>query len=90
MDIPLGYWNALAKQTILISSLLSGFSIAFIASILASEKEGKMTNALVKVATVTASSFLVTVFAMVQISMMTTPGYPFGYEGLVHSSCYWN
>ena len=74
MQITLEYWNELAKQTILISSLLSGFSITVVANLLVSDKNDKLTNRILKSATLSAGCFLVTVFAMVQISMMTTPG----------------
>ncbi|WP_299317876.1 hypothetical protein [uncultured Maribacter sp.] len=68
------YWNELAKQTILISSLLSGFSITVVANILVSDKNDKLTNRILKSATLSAGCFLVSVFAMIQISMITTPG----------------
>ncbi|MGB1206365.1 MAG: hypothetical protein ACPG5B_11995 [Chitinophagales bacterium] len=74
MEITLEYWNELAKQTILISSLLSGFSITVVANLLVSDKNDKLTNRILKLATLSAACFLVTVFAMMQISMMTTPG----------------
>lgn len=74
MEITLGYWNELAKQTILISSLLSGFSITIVANLLVSDKNDKLTNRILKCATLSSGCFLVTVFAMIQISMMTTPG----------------
>jgi len=74
MEITLEYWNELAKQTILISSLLSGFSITVVANILVSDKNDKLTNQILKSATLSAGFFLVSVFAMIQISMMTTPG----------------
>lgn len=76
MEVTLEYWNELAKQTILVSSLLSGFSITVVANLLVSDKNDKLTIRLLKCATLSAGFFLVTVFAMVQISMMTTPGYP--------------
>ena len=74
MEISLEYWNELAKQIILISSLLSGFSITVVANILVSDKNDVLINRILKSATLSAGCFLVTVFAMVQISMMTTPG----------------
>lgn len=70
----LEYWNELAKQTILISSLLSGFSITVVANLLVSDKNNKLFNRILKSATLSAGCFLITVFAMMQISMMTTPG----------------
>ena len=74
MEITLDYWNELAKQMILISSLLSGFSITVVANLLVSDKNNKLFNRILKTATLSAGCFLVTVFAMVQISMLTTPG----------------
>jgi len=70
----LEYWNELAKQTLLISSLLSGFSIAVVANLLVSDKNEKLTNIILKAATLAAGCFLITVFAMVNIVMTTTPG----------------
>ena len=74
MEITLEYWNELAKQIILISSLLSGFSITVVANLLVSKKNDKLANRILKSASLSAGCFLVTVFAMVQISMMTTTG----------------
>lgn len=69
----LEYWNELAKQIIMISSLLSGFSITVVANILVSDKNDKIFNRILKSATLSAACFLVSVFAMIQISMLTTP-----------------
>ena len=74
MEMTLEYWNELAKQTILISSLLSGFSITIVANLIVSDKNDKLTNRILKAASLAAGCFLVTVFAMIQISMMTTSG----------------
>ncbi len=74
MEITLEYWNELAKQTLLINSLLSGFSITVVANLLVSDKNDKLTNRILKSATLSAGCFLVTVFAMVDIIMTTTPG----------------
>ena len=74
MEITLEYWNELAKQTLLITSLLSGFSITIVANLLVSDKNDKLTNRILKSATLSAGCFLVTVFAMVHIIMTTTPG----------------
>ncbi len=74
MEISLEYWNTLANQTLLISSLLAGFSITVIANLLVSNKNDKIMNSILKLATISAGCFLVTVFTMTQISMMTTPG----------------
>jgi len=74
MVITLEYWNEMARQMLLVSSLLSGFSIAVMASILVSDKNDKLMNRILKSTTLSAGCFLVTVFSMVQIVMITTPG----------------
>lgn len=74
MKMTLEYWNTLANQFILISSLLSGFSIAVVANLLVSKKKNRITESILKTATISAGCFLVTVFAMTAILMKTTPG----------------
>ena len=74
MEITLEYWNVLANQTLVISSLLSGFSITVVANLLTFEKNDTLTNRILKSATLSAGCFLVSVFAMIQITMITTPG----------------
>ncbi|MBW1298401.1 hypothetical protein [Aquimarina litoralis] len=74
MEMTLEYWNELAKQTLLVSSLLSGFSITVVANLLVSDRKDKLTNLILKSSTFSVGSFLVTVFAMVNIVMTTTPG----------------
>ena len=75
-EITFEYWNKLADQTITISSLLGGFSIAVIANFLVSETKTRLTNNIMAASTLAASSFLITVFAMTKLLMMTTDGYP--------------
>ncbi|GAA0732158.1 hypothetical protein GCM10009430_45080 [Aquimarina litoralis] len=74
MEMTLEYWNELGKQTLLITSLLSGFSITVVANLLVADKNDKLTNRILKSATLAAGCFLVSVFAMVNIVMTTTPG----------------
>jgi hypothetical protein len=76
-EIPLEYWNKLASQFIMISSLLSGFSIAVTANILVNESNNRITNYILRATTIASGCFLVTVFAMTKMLMMTTQGYPF-------------
>jgi len=71
----LEYWNSLANQIILISSLLCGFSITIVANLIISDKSSdKVLNRLLKTATVAAACFLVTVFSMTRVLMATVPG----------------
>lgn len=75
-EITFEYWNKLAEQYILISSLLGGFSIAVIANLLVSDVNTRLLRNVMITSTLAASFFLVTVFAMTKILMMTTDGYP--------------
>lgn len=74
MEMTLEYWNELGKQMLLITSLLSGFSITVVANLLVSDKKDKLTNRILRSASLSAGCFLVSVFAMVNIVMTTTPG----------------
>ncbi|GGG25646.1 hypothetical protein [Christiangramia forsetii] len=76
MEITFEYWNKLAEQIITISSLLGGFSIAVIANLLVSDTNTRLSKIIMITATLAAGSFLITVFAMTKLLMMTTEGYP--------------
>lgn len=76
VELPFEYWNKLASQLITISSLLGGFSIAVIANLLVSESNNRITNSILKATTIASGCFLVTVFAMTRIVMITTEGHP--------------
>lgn len=75
--IPFDYWNKLANQVITISSLLGGFSIAIIANLLVSKTETRLLKYIMIFSTLAGSFFLITIFAMTKLSLMTTAGYPF-------------
>ncbi len=76
-EITFEYWNKLAEQIITISSLLGGFSIAVIANFLVSDLNTKLSKSIMAVSTLAASFFLITLFAMTDLLMKTTAGYPF-------------
>lgn len=82
------YWNALANQLIIISSLLSGFTIAVIANLLVSDKNTRLFRIIMMAAVLAASFFLLTLFANTKVLMMTTNGYPFKMteKGLINFS----
>ncbi|SEL99380.1 hypothetical protein SAMN04487910_3840 [Aquimarina amphilecti] len=71
------YINEIANHYILISALLGGFSITFIANIIVNKIEKNIQKALLIVATITASSFLISVFALTKILAITSKNYPF-------------
>lgn len=75
--VPFEYWNKLANQVITISSLLGGFSIAIIANILVSQNNTRLVKIIMIAATLAGSFFLITIFAMTKLLLMTTEGYPF-------------
>ena len=74
------YLNKIANQLIVICSLLSGFSIAVMANLLVIKSEDRIMGYILKVTTIAAACFLITLFAMTKLLMMTTEGYPFAVE----------
>jgi hypothetical protein len=69
------YWNTLASQLIVISSLLAGFSLSLIFSL--ADDKSKTMNYLFRAATTGTASFLVSIFAMTKILMLTNKGFPY-------------
>ena len=76
VELSFDYWNKLADQMIVISSLLGGFSIAVIANFLVSDTNTRLLRNTMKAAVSAASFFLVSLFASTNILMMTTDGFP--------------
>jgi len=76
LELPPEYLNKIADQIIVISSLLGGFSIAVMANMIIDNSKSRLSNAILKVTAVAASSFLITLFAMTKIVLMTTEGFP--------------
>lgn len=75
--ISVTYWNKLADQLIVIGSLLAGFSITVIANLLVSDINTRLAQNIMRTAILAASFFLVSVFAMTRVLMMSTEGFPF-------------
>ena len=75
-EITFEYWNKFAEQIITISSLLGGFSIAVIANFLVSNLNTKLSKSIMAVSTLAACFFLTAVFAMTNLLLKTTDGYP--------------
>lgn len=74
------YLNELANHFILISALLAGFSIAYIANLIVSKNNSRISNSLLIIATIAASCFLISVFGLTKLLQMTTEGYPYEIE----------
>jgi len=70
------YLNKFAEQIMTVSSLLAGFSIAVIASLLVSNIKNRLTNIILAVSILAANSFLVSVFSMTKIFLKTIEGNP--------------
>lgn len=75
-EISYEYWNKLANQIIMISSLLGGFSLTIIANILVSKINKPTVHKTLIAATLAGSFFLISVFAMTKLMMVTTEGFP--------------
>ncbi|MEH6656866.1 hypothetical protein [Leeuwenhoekiella marinoflava] len=56
-EITFEYWNKLADQTITISSLLGGFSIAVVANLLVSNVNNRLSKTIMIVSTLAAIFF---------------------------------
>lgn len=80
LELSLEYWNTLSHQMILTSSLMSGFSMAIVVSLLVYESDNRFINYILKASTICAGCFLITIFAATKIFLMTTKGYPFNVE----------
>jgi hypothetical protein len=76
VEMSFEYWNKLADQIIVISSLLGGFSIAVVANLLVSDASSRLSKNIMKAAVLAASFFLISIFAMTKVLMMTTDGFP--------------
>lgn len=79
MEVPLEYMNKLANQVVFVSALLGGFSLSAIIMLIEKTKDRLILN-LFRLASVAASSFVVCIFCMTKIIMMTTPGFPIEFE----------
>lgn len=77
MELPLSYWNQLANQIVLICALMSGFSLTVLIRFLDRTQSSRLMKAMFWLATMATGSFLVSIFAMTKILMMTTEGFPF-------------
>lgn len=71
------FWNTLASQLILISTLLGGFSFSNLFTIDGINSEAKLKSKLFKALTLACVGFIVSIFAMTNIIMLTMEGNPF-------------
>lgn len=74
------YWNELTTQFLLINSLLAGFSITIVATLLVYDSKSKIVNTIFRIATFSVLCFIVAIFANTTLKMMTTTGYPLEFK----------
>ena len=71
------FLNKLSQHTIVISTLLGGFSITLVVSLLESNTSSRVARRMFRTAVVATLSFIIAIFAFTRILMMTTEGRPF-------------
>ncbi|MBS1572474.1 MAG: hypothetical protein JST62_08795 [Bacteroidetes bacterium] len=71
------FWNTLASQLILISTLLGGFSFANLFIVDGVDAEPKLKAKLFKALTLACAGFIVSIFALTNIILLTSKGNPF-------------
>lgn len=70
------YMHLLAEQFIFISVFLGGFSATLLATIISSDLNNKCSKAMIVTSATSALSFVICVFCMTGIFLMTSEGYP--------------
>lgn len=81
IELSFDYLNKLAAQNILIVSILCGFTLSVIISILDKKDDNRMMKSIFVCAVIATASFLVSIFANTKILMLTTEGYPVKVSG---------
>ena len=76
IELPLAYIKEMASQIIFISVFLGGFSATILGTLILSQNSNKILKKLIVSTSLSAMSFIVTVFTMVQLTMLSIPGYP--------------
>lgn len=80
MELSLEYMNKFASQTQFISALLCGFSLTVLVLLYDKKGTGKFLVPLFRFSILATGAFLVSIFAMTNIFMMTTEGFPLAVE----------
>lgn len=76
-ELSIEYMNELAKQIIFISAFLGGFSATLLGTLILSKRASRVLKLMIVGTSLSAISFILSVFAMTQLMMITLPGYPF-------------
>ena len=76
MEIPLEYLNKVANQIFFVSALLGGFSLSAVIMLVDNSATDKLITNMFRLSIVSATSFLVCIFSMTKVLMLTTKGVP--------------
>lgn len=76
MELSFEYLNQLSGTIITISSVLAGFSIAIVANLLISTSNTRISKTIMMASILAAAFYLITLFAMTKVFMLTTAGFP--------------
>ncbi len=80
IELSLEYMNKIASQIQFISALLCGFSLTVLVLLFEKKDSDKTMINIFRFSIVATGAFLVSIFAMTNIFMMTTEGFPFNVE----------
>ncbi|MEL7219984.1 MAG: hypothetical protein AAGJ93_01620 [Bacteroidota bacterium] len=80
IDLPFEYMNKFASQTQFISALLCGFSLTVLVLLFDQEHTDKFNVNIFRFSILATGAFLVSIFAMTNIFLMTTVGFPLPVE----------
>ncbi len=80
MELSFEYMNKLASQIQFISALLCGFSLTILVLLFDKKGSDKISINIFRFSILATGTFLVSIFAMTNVFMMTTEGFPFKAE----------
>jgi L-asparagine transporter-like permease len=80
LELSFEYLNKVANQSIFISALLAGFSLTVMTLLLEDQRAERLRRHIFRMAAVATGAFLITIFAMTKMFLMTTEGYPFSVD----------
>ncbi|NRB47296.1 MAG: hypothetical protein HRU41_06455 [Saprospiraceae bacterium] len=80
MELSFEYMNKLASQIQFISALLCGFSLTILVLLFDKKGADKISINIFRFSILATGTFLVSIFAMTDVFMMTTEGFPFKAE----------
>ncbi len=80
LELSFEYMNKLASQTQFIGALLCGFSLTVLVLLLEKKDLDRISINIFRFSILSSGAFLVSIFAMSNIVMLTTEGFPFKVE----------